>query len=137
MRLESKVALISGGAPGLGAAEATLFAREGAGVVIGDVLVEAARQVEAEINKGGGPCVFIWLDVTSEAHWQRAIPATASRFGRLDRTPWAAWGAPRMWHLAPYILPPTSPPSPPVASWSFMVGARPSNPLINHYSFGK
>ena len=84
MRLENKVALISGGARGMGAAEAKLFAREGARVVIGDVLEEEGRQVEAEINEGGGHCLFIRLDVTSEADWQRAVQATVSRFGRLD-----------------------------------------------------
>jgi NAD(P)-dependent dehydrogenase (short-subunit alcohol dehydrogenase family) len=84
MRLENKVALISGGARGMGAAEAKLFAREGARVVIGDVLEEEGRQVEAEINEGGYDCMFIRLDVTSEADWQRAIQATVSRFGRLD-----------------------------------------------------
>ena len=54
MRLEGKVALISGGARGMGAAEAKLFAREGAKVVIGDVLGEEGRQTEAEVNEIGG-----------------------------------------------------------------------------------
>ena len=84
MRLENKVALISGGARGMGAAEARLFAQEGARVVIGDLLEEEGRRVEAEINEGGGHCLFIRLDVTSEADWQRAVQATVSRFGRLD-----------------------------------------------------
>ena len=54
MRLEGKVALISGGARGQGAVEASLFATEGARVVIADVLEDEGRQVEAEINERGG-----------------------------------------------------------------------------------
>ena len=83
-RLDGKVAIISGGARGMGAAEARLFAKEGAKVAIGDVLDDEGRRVEAEINETGGDCVFIHLDVTSETNWQEAIAVTASRFGRLD-----------------------------------------------------
>ena len=82
-RLDGKVAFISGGARGMGAAEARLFAKEGAKVAIGDVLDDPGRQVEAEINQTGGDCVFVHLDVTSEANWQEAIAATTSRFGGL------------------------------------------------------
>ena len=82
-RLDGKVAFISGGARGMGAAEARLFAREGAKVAIGDVLDDPGRQVEAEINQTGGDCVFVHLDVTSEANWQEAIAVTTSRFGGL------------------------------------------------------
>jgi len=84
MRLEGKVALISGGARGMGAEEARLFAREGAKVVIGDVLEEEGRQTEAEINETGGECVFVPLDVTDESHWKYAVSAAVARFGRLD-----------------------------------------------------
>ena len=84
MRLENKVALISGGARGMGAEEARLFAREGAKVVIGDTLEAEGRQVEAEINESGGGCIFLRLDVTSEPAWQEAVAATVARFGRLD-----------------------------------------------------
>ena len=82
-RLDGKVAFISGGARGMGAEEARLFAREGAKVAIGDVLEEDGRRVEAEINESGGDCLFVRLDVTSEANWQSAIAATVSRFGAL------------------------------------------------------
>ena len=82
-RLDGKVAFISGGARGMGAAEARLFAKEGAKVAIGDVLDDDGRQVEAEINESGGACVFVHLDVTSEANWQEAIAITTSRFGGL------------------------------------------------------
>ena len=82
-RLDGKVAFISGGARGMGAEEARLFAREGAKVAIGDIIEEDGRKVEAEINESGGECLFVRLDVTSEANWQSAIAATVSRFGAL------------------------------------------------------
>ena len=84
MRLKDKVAFISGGARGLGAAMATLFAREGATVVIGDVLEEEGRQTETEINETGGECLFVRLDVTNEAEWQQAVASTVARFGKLN-----------------------------------------------------
>ena len=84
MRLENKVALISGGARGMGAAEAKLFAREGARVVIGDLLAEDGRRTEAEINETGGECLFVRLDVTDESSWREAVAATVARFGKLD-----------------------------------------------------
>ena len=84
MRLEGKVALISGGARGMGAAEAKLFAREGARVVIGDVLEDEGRRTEAEINEAGGECVFLRLDVTQEAQWKAAVDSAVQRFGKLD-----------------------------------------------------
>ncbi len=84
MRLEDKVAFISGGARGIGAAMAKLFAREGAKVVIGDVLEEEGRQTETEINETGGECLFLRLDVTSEAEWQQSVASTVARFGKLD-----------------------------------------------------
>ena len=84
MRLEGKVALISGGARGMGAVEAKLFAQEGARVVIGDILVDLGKQTEAEINEAGGECLFVHLDVTSEASWTAAVGETAERFGKLD-----------------------------------------------------
>ncbi len=84
MRLEGKVALISGGARGQGAVEARLFAQEGAQVVIGDILEDEGRRLEAEINELGGSCVFVHLDVTSEEGWQRAVNTAVEQFGKLD-----------------------------------------------------
>ncbi len=84
MRLEGKVALISGGALGMGAAEARLFAREGARVVIGDVLEAEGGAVEADVRANGGEAVFTRLDVTSEADWQRAVDLALRRFGMLN-----------------------------------------------------
>jgi len=84
MRLAGKVALISGGARGMGEAEARLFAREGARVAIGDILEAEGKAVEADIKAKGGEALFVKLDVTSETDWQRAVEAAVGRFGRLD-----------------------------------------------------
>ena len=84
MRLEGKVALISGGARGQGAAEAKLFAGEGAKVVFGDILDDLGQQVEAEIHEAGGEALYIHLDVTNAADWASAVEAAVSRYGRLD-----------------------------------------------------
>ncbi|HIN05345.1 MAG TPA: glucose 1-dehydrogenase [Dehalococcoidia bacterium] len=84
MRLEGKVALITGGARGQGAAEARVFAKEGAKVVIADILDGDGEKLAAEIGEAGGDALFIHLDVTSEDQWQSAISETVSRFGKLD-----------------------------------------------------
>jgi NAD(P)-dependent dehydrogenase (short-subunit alcohol dehydrogenase family) len=84
VRLAGKVALISGGARGMGAAEARLFAREGARIVIADVLEAEARAVEAEITATGGGAAAVRLDVTREAEWEQVVALTVSRFGKLD-----------------------------------------------------
>jgi len=83
MRLEGKVAIISGGARGMGAAEVRLFAQEGAKVIIGDVL-EEGHQVEAEINESEGQGLFLRLDVTNESDWSNAVAAAVSQHDRLD-----------------------------------------------------
>ena len=84
MRLSRKVALISGGARGQEAAEARLFAREGAAVVIGDLREEEGRSLEAEIVQSGGRALFVRLNVASEKDWQAAIARTVKEFGKLD-----------------------------------------------------
>ena len=84
MRLAGKVAVISGAARGMGAAEARLFAREGARVVIGDVLEAEGAAIEAEISAKGGEAVFVRLDVTRESDWAQAVASTVQRFGKLD-----------------------------------------------------
>ena len=84
MRLQDKVALISGGARGMGAVEAKLFAQNGAKVVIGDLLDDEGRRTEAEINESGGQCIYVHLDVTSEQSWQDAVTTAVDRFGKLD-----------------------------------------------------
>ncbi len=84
MRLAGKVALISGGARGMGAVEAQLFAREGAKVVLGDVLDADGQGVEAAVRAAGGEATFVRLDVTSEADWKRAVDTAVTRYGKLD-----------------------------------------------------
>ncbi len=84
MRLEGKVALISGGARGMGAAEARLFSSEGAKVVIADVLEDEGRRTEALINESGGDAIFVRLDVTRQSEWDTAVTRAVQQFGRLD-----------------------------------------------------
>lgn len=84
MRLENKVALISGGARGIGAAVAKIFAQEGAKLVICDILEDEGCKTADEITAAGGECVFVRLDVTSETDWEQAAAEVTSRFGRLD-----------------------------------------------------
>ena len=82
-RLAGKVALISGGAKGQGAAETRLFVREGANVVFGDVLDDEGKKVEAEIRAAGGQATYVHLDVTREADWRAAVATAVERYGRL------------------------------------------------------
>ena len=84
MRLEGKVALISGGARGMGAEEARVFAREGAKVIIGDISEGEGKAVKAQIAEAGGQALFVRLDVTEESDWTNAVNQAVSRFGKLD-----------------------------------------------------
>ena len=84
MRLEGKVAIITGGAHGMGAEEARLFAREGAKVVIADVREDDARKVEAEISEAGGEAMVVLLDVSKEDQWEQSVAQVVARFGKLD-----------------------------------------------------
>ena len=84
MRLEEKAALISGGARGQGAGEARLFAREGAAVVIGDILDDEGLKVEAEIRELGGRATYVHLDVTEPEQWVSAVSRAISEYGKLD-----------------------------------------------------
>ena len=83
-KLDGKVALISGGARGQGAAEAELFTHEGAKVVFGDILDADGKKVEAAIRTAGGEASYVHLDVTSETDWQNAVKLATGRYGRLD-----------------------------------------------------
>ncbi|MEV8508967.1 glucose 1-dehydrogenase [Actinoplanes sp. NPDC051475] len=81
-RLDGKVALITGGARGMGKSHARHFAAEGARVVIGDVLDERGRAVADEL--GAPVCRYVHHDVTSEAGWAAAVDTALDAFGRLD-----------------------------------------------------
>jgi len=83
-RLDGKVALISGGARGQGATEARLFLREGAKVVIGDILDAEGQQVAAELRAAGGEATYVHLDVTSERDWRAAVETAVRQYGRLQ-----------------------------------------------------
>jgi cyclopentanol dehydrogenase len=83
-RLDGKVALISGGARGQGATEARLFVREGAKVVIGDILDAEGQQVAAELRATGGEATYVHLDVTSERDWRAAVETAVRQYGRLQ-----------------------------------------------------
>lgn len=82
-RLDGKSALISGGASGLGEAQAILYAREGASVLIGDVQAEKGESVVAAITREGGKAAFIHLDVTDADNWDKAVADAVARFGKL------------------------------------------------------
>ena len=83
-KLDGKVALITGGARGQGAAEARLFAREGARVVFGDIRDELGQQVEEEIQELGGDATYVQLDVTRTPDREQAIALAESKYGKLD-----------------------------------------------------
>jgi NAD(P)-dependent dehydrogenase (short-subunit alcohol dehydrogenase family) len=84
MRLQGKVAMITGGAHGMGETEAKMFAKEGAKIVVADVLDEEGRQVVAGIAEVGGEATFVRLDVTDDAAWQWAVNTALDTFGTLD-----------------------------------------------------
>jgi 3alpha(or 20beta)-hydroxysteroid dehydrogenase len=78
-RLQNKIILITGAARGQGAAEARLFVREGARVIITDILETQGRQLASEL--GQDKAIFVRHDVSSEADWQKAIDAAAALGG--------------------------------------------------------
>jgi 3alpha(or 20beta)-hydroxysteroid dehydrogenase len=80
-RLEGKVALVTGAAQGMGAAEATTFAAQGARVVIADILEDEGQALAKEIGDGA---LFVTLDVTKEDQWQAAVADTIDEFGKID-----------------------------------------------------
>lgn len=84
MRLENKVALISGGARGIGGATASLFAREGCKVVIGDVLTDLCEEKAASIRAEGGDATAHRLDVTKPEDWSSVVAAALKAHGQID-----------------------------------------------------
>src|SRR6266704_4400496 len=83
-QVQGKVALVTGGASGIGAAVSELLAREGASVAVTDVDDLKGPEVVADIKKAGHDAVFLHQDVTSEASWVEVVPEVEKRFGRLD-----------------------------------------------------
>ena len=84
MRLDGKVAIVTGAANGMGRSEALIFAREGAKVAVADLLETEGRQVADKIKAAGGQAIFVNLDVVNEAEWEKAVKATVDAFGKLD-----------------------------------------------------
>jgi NAD(P)-dependent dehydrogenase (short-subunit alcohol dehydrogenase family) len=84
MILAHKVALITGGASGIGRATAQLFAREGASVVVADVNESAGKDLVLQIASAGGRVFFERADVTSAAECRRVVERTVAEFGRID-----------------------------------------------------
>jgi NAD(P)-dependent dehydrogenase (short-subunit alcohol dehydrogenase family) len=80
-RLKGKVALITGAASGMGAAQARLFAAEGAMVCVADINDENGQAVVTEIVDGGGRAIFVHLDVTDATQWEKAVTKTEKEFG--------------------------------------------------------
>ncbi|HEY4573223.1 MAG TPA: SDR family NAD(P)-dependent oxidoreductase, partial [Thermoanaerobaculia bacterium] len=84
MRLENKVALITGAGSGIGRESALLFAREGARVVVADVNDEAGRAVVEELRAAGGEAVYVHADVSKAVDAEGMVRAAEASFGRLD-----------------------------------------------------
>jgi 3alpha(or 20beta)-hydroxysteroid dehydrogenase len=83
-RLEGKVALITGGARGMGASEAQLFLDEGAKVVITDILDEVGQETARRLSPDGSRCIFYRHDVTNESEWESVVADAIGAFGQID-----------------------------------------------------
>lgn len=82
-RLEGKVALVSGGASGIGAAHVRVFAREGAQVIAADLQDAMGEEVCEQVRAAGGEASFVHLDVTDAASWEHAVATAVERYGCL------------------------------------------------------
>ena len=82
-RLTGKVALITGAAGGQGVAEAELFVREGAAVVLTDIDTAAAEALAEGLCAAGGKALFLRQDVADEASWRETVSAALAQFGKL------------------------------------------------------
>jgi NAD(P)-dependent dehydrogenase (short-subunit alcohol dehydrogenase family) len=84
MRLEGKVAIITGSGSGIGRGTANLFAREGAKVVVAEINPETGQRTADEINAAGGQAIFVHTDVHEESECRKMVEEAVRRFGRLD-----------------------------------------------------
>lgn len=84
MKLQGKIALVTGGGGGIGRATALAYMREGAKVAVADLNGEAARAVAAEIETAGGEAIALQVDVTRSAEVEAMVKQVVLRFGRLD-----------------------------------------------------
>lgn len=83
-RLANRVALVSGGASGIGKASAVRLAEEGAKVVVADIDAELGQQTVGAIQDNSGTATFMRLDVTNESQWQECVAATVDVYGGLN-----------------------------------------------------
>jgi 3alpha(or 20beta)-hydroxysteroid dehydrogenase len=83
-RLDGKVALITGGARGMGASEAQLFIDEGARVVITDILDDDGKKTAQRLSPDGSKCAFLHHDVTKEDDWNAVMKEALDAFGQID-----------------------------------------------------
>jgi NAD(P)-dependent dehydrogenase (short-subunit alcohol dehydrogenase family) len=83
-RVKGKVALVTGGASGIGRASALLLAKEGAAVAVTDIQDDAGKEVAHAIKKDGGAALYIHHDVADEQAWESVVAQVKDRFGRLD-----------------------------------------------------
>jgi NAD(P)-dependent dehydrogenase (short-subunit alcohol dehydrogenase family) len=83
-RVNGKVALVTGGASGLGAESCRRLAREGAKIVLTDLAADAGQAVADEIMEAGGEAAFLTQDVTDEGRWTEVVETVLGRFGRID-----------------------------------------------------
>jgi cyclopentanol dehydrogenase len=84
MRLKGKVAIVTGGAKGIGGAAVTLFGREGAKVVVGDIDEPEGQKKAADVREAGGEAIFVRMDVTTNEDWRRIVKETLSRYSKID-----------------------------------------------------
>ena len=87
-RLEGKVALITGGASGIGECTARLFVKQGARVVIADVQDDLGQSISDELKSKGAPISYVHCDVSKESEVRNAVDTAVSKYGKLDIMFW-------------------------------------------------